>query len=62
MQLLITEAQEKSKRLDQNIVTSPDRISNDIERMEEELTTLNIKYAEAMCVFIKKMNSYFVSF
>uniref|UniRef100_A0A915D8L6 Kinetochore protein Nuf2 N-terminal domain-containing protein n=1 Tax=Ditylenchus dipsaci TaxID=166011 RepID=A0A915D8L6_9BILA len=46
LQSAITEAEEKSKRLEMNIVSSPDRIVSDIENMEKELQDLNRKQTQ----------------
>lgn len=46
LKAMIEEATEKQKRLEMNIVTSPDRILNDIAHMEEELQTCISKRAD----------------
>ncbi|KAI1709822.1 nuf2 family domain-containing protein [Ditylenchus destructor] len=41
IQLAVREAEDKAKRLDMNIVSSPDRIVGDIEKMEKELSDIS---------------------
>lgn len=42
--MTIKESEEKAKRLDMNIVSSPERIVRDINTMENELQEINKQY------------------